>query len=58
MYSVEGNFLFGSRMIFATVAECAGTGVGIETGFEQAGFGQALFEKVGLTAMDSDRHLR
>ena len=58
MYSVEGNFSFGSRMISATVAECTGTGVEIETGFEQAGFGQALFEKVGLPAMDSDRHLR
>ena len=39
-------------MISATVVEYAGTSVGVETGFEQA-----LFEGVGLTVMDSDRHL-
>lgn len=39
-------------MIFATVAEYAGTSVRVETGFEQA-----FFEGVELTAMDSNRHL-
>lgn len=58
MSSVEDNFSCSSEVIFTVIVEDIGVGIGAKTGFGQVGSGQALFEGVGLTMMDSDKRLR
>lgn len=57
MSSAEDNFSSSLGMISTAIVEGTGTGGGTETGFKQAGFGQAFLEGIRLTSMDLNKCL-
>ena len=57
MSLAEDNFSSSLRMISTAIVEGTDTGGGTETGFKQAGFGQAFLEGIRLTSMDLNKCL-